>query len=249
MPRSLSARETNHLLKYGIDPFSKEVQDSGDKPVEYISGFAKFRGLEFYVTINTLIPRIETETLIDIAIDHVKNVNQDSYSYIDIGTGSGAIGISFALELQSLGKKYSGLLSDLSERALGVALENIKKHAPLNLSTAQSNLLEKIPAQKFDVIFANLPYIPSDRMDKLQNSVKDFEPHLALDGGDDGLVLIKRLLNSISDFMYHKSMLLLEVDDVHNANITKEVIPDNLTYEVLPDLNGKNRFWIVQLKP
>lgn len=252
--RRLTPYETNHLIKFGLDPF--KIDESVDKsiPVEYITGKAEFNDQIFNVNNKVLIPRVETEELIKIALDKIKNNKID---FADVGTGSGAIGISFALKLLEKQIPFDGYLSDISEKALEVTKLNVDeifepKH--LNCFTNQiensklkvikSDLLNDYPqGKKFDIIFANLPYIPTERINQLNSSVKDYEPKIALDGGADGLDLIRKLLSQAKTKIKENGLILLEVDDTHDEGKTKEY-NSQWEIEIKTDLNNKIRFWI-----
>lgn len=248
--------EINHLIKFGFDPF--EVSKTADEyiPVEYITEKAEFYGNIFEVNKNTLIPRIETEQLINIGLELVDKKN---IVFTDIGTGSGAIAISFAKQLLENSQSFEGYLSDSSDSAILIAKKNIDTlFSPLHqncftnkiknsqLKIIKSDLLEHYPKNKlFNIIFANLPYIPSSRINKLNSSVKDYEPLAALDGGMDGLNLIRKLLSKAEKYLTKDGYLLLEVDDTHDEKKSEE-FKDKWKIEVRRDLNEKIRFWICE---
>ena len=243
--RQFTAYEINQLTKHGLDPFSLAEIISLNIPVEYITCYAEFKGNDFVVDPAVLIPRVETEDLIDIAVDKVKQKN--SVIFCDIGTGSGAIGISFALQLEKKDIRYYGILSDVSKNALSITGENIENLLPTNnsLKLLQSDLLANYPDIQFDIIFANLPYIPSNRINELDCSVKDFEPKIALDGGKDGLKYIRQLLDQATKFLKPNGVILLEVDDSHTD---ASEFSKNWSVDIKLDSNSKNRFWIIHPK-
>lgn len=247
--RKLTAYEINQLNKYNIDPFSLDMSEPGEKPVEYITGFAEFYGRDFIVNESTLIPRIETERMIDLALDFIpplfKREIEGGYSFIDIGTGSGAIGITFAKELEKRGIKYNAVLTDKSKQALGTAKLNIKNLKAHSTKLIASNLLKNVKRTTYNVLFANLPYIPTSRISDLSSSVKDYEPVQALDGGEDGLDLIRKLIYSAAEYLEKNGVMILEVDDTHTKEFTEEFVGWNI--EIFNDLNGKNRFWVCRL--
>ncbi|MCA9386627.1 peptide chain release factor N(5)-glutamine methyltransferase [Candidatus Dojkabacteria bacterium] len=240
--RKLSAYEINQLNKHNIDPYFLDLNSIDNKPVEYITGFAEFYGRDFIVNENTLIPRIETERIIDLAFE---NLPEGKVDFIDVGTGSGAIGITFAKELERKRIEYRGILSDSLDEALNIARSNIKKLKAYSLEPVTSNLFTSVSKQKFNTIFANLPYIPTSRISTLASSVKDFEPVSALDGGEDGLDLIRKLIYSTSEYLEKDGVLILEVDDTHTHKFSEEFIGWEI--EIFTDLNGKNRFWVCKI--
>lgn len=278
MKRNLSAKEINHLVKFGKQEFVNSI--NSQIPVEYIAGFAEFYERDFIVSNDVLIPRVETEKIIELAIDFIVNNFHSSeeesmnnlniistgiksknrkkikkINFCDIGTGSGCISITIVKELMSRELLYSNYISDLSINALEIARKNIKRLIGDidNIKVLKSDLFNEYPKKlKFDLIIANLPYIPSHRIKTLSKSVKDYEPHLALDGGKDGLEYIIELISELPERLQKNGQAILEVDDTHNSenpNI-KLLIQEykELNFEFVNDINGKNRFWIVTFK-
>ena len=239
MLRQFSPYEQNQLRKYGIPLL--EAEQYGGIPLEYITNHAEFYGRDFLVNHSVLIPRIETEELISIALDHC------SLSIADIGTGSGILGITLCLELKKRGRTPKVYLSDISSDALMVARKNISllsKSSEKDLILLTSNLLENYPKNiKFDLIVANLPYIPSDRIWKLPSSVRDFEPRIALDGGQDGLALIKKCILELPNRLKPHGVGIFEIDETHKSTDFSKV--KNLSFEIKKDQFGKNRFLVV----
>ncbi|MDB4984665.1 MAG: protein-(glutamine-N5) methyltransferase, release factor glutamine methyltransferase [Patescibacteria group bacterium] len=258
MKRIFTPYELAQLAKHTITDFDLEKISKGlgetflDIPVEYITGFCEFRKHDFQVSRDTLIPRIETEEMIDIGLECAagileKNIDKKTIAFADIGTGSGIIGISFANELSEKGIITKGTLSDISPNALEIAKQNAKRilGEENDLAFLESNLLENFPVSKFDIVFANLPYIPSGNMKGLDSSVKDFEPVSALDGGPDGLDLVRKLLQQAPAFLNQDGIVILEVDDSH---LDATEFLENFHVEIRKDQFGNNRFWILKLK-
>ena len=255
--RQFSPREINWLRKWEVYETS-QMEKYGEIPVEYIVGWAEFYGREFVVNQNVLIPRIETEQLIDKAV-RILTSKIDSHAPIssglgmtmtiaDIGTGCGCIGITLYLELVKLKIQPTIYMSDISEKALEIAKKNIngltKGPAFLKrpgLLWLTSDLMNSFPEKlKFDLIIANLPYIPSNRISKLPLSVKDFEPRLALDGGSNGIKLINKLIAQSQTRLKPKGCLLLEIDETHR--VKDLLLPKNFRAEIIKDQFGKRRF-------
>ena len=207
-----------------------------EKPEEYKQGFAMFCGQKFIVSPDVLIPRIETEEIIDIVAKCHPELVSGSH-IADVGTGSGCIGITLAQKFP----KATVYLSDIDEKALKVARKNAKSKI---MKFLKSDLLENYPKDVFfDVIVANLPYIPTSRIKTLQPSVKDFEPRVALDGGPRGVTLINRLISQLSKHLKNNGMAILEIDDTHTLKSFE--IPKNFSGEIKKDLLGRNRFLIL----
>jgi release factor glutamine methyltransferase len=188
----LQYSNTNHIPLQDI-----LYQIKKGKPWEYIHGEVEFCGNTFKVSKDTLIPRIETEELVDIT---KKEINKFSPTLvIDIGTGSGCILLSLAKSFEKSDIKFLG--TDISKKALKIAKENKNTFNIKNVSFKISNLLEKVRVintnkEKYGIV-ANLPYIPTKQYKQLDPSVKDYEPRIALDGGANGLELYNQLFEQI----------------------------------------------------
>ncbi len=236
--RILSPREKNFLYKHQKN--WEEITD--EKPVEYIVGVAEFYGRDFFVDEHVLIPRIETEEIITLSLNHVK---KKSVRVLDLGTGSGCIGITLFLELQKKEISCSLTLADISPDALKIAQKNVQRHIShdqKDISLVVSDLFQSISGT-FDVITANLPYIPSERIKRLDASVKAYEPLLALDGGPTGAEIINNFLQQLPDRLAPDGFAILEIDDTHShASFT---IPSGLTGEIRRDEFGANRFLVI----
>ncbi len=235
MVRKWLPYELNHLIKYGF-PIDN-LEQYGERPVEYITGHATFYGLDFLVTPDTLIPRIETEEIVAMA---------KGFRIADMACGSGCLGISVAKKLEEAGEQFEMVLSDISELALAVAKKNAQKllSEPSRLTFIESDLFDSYPEGKFNLVLANLPYIPTARLVKLDKSVTEFEPLFALDGGSDGLTLIKRLLRQLPDFMETDGLAILEIDETHKLSDFSEFI--EFQFEIKKDQFGKNRFLLIK---
>lgn len=171
-------------------------------PLQHIVGTQWFMGLEFEVNEHVLIPRQDTEVLVEAALKVIK----DGDSVLDMCTGSGCIIISIA--------KNAGLLSatgvDVSEDALSVAKRNAKKN-DVDVKLVQSDLFSELGDTKYDVIVSNPPYIETEEINHLMPEVREYEPMLALDGGEDGLVFYRRIINESDKYLKRGGYLLFEV--------------------------------------
>ncbi len=246
MDRVLSPYELNQLKRHG---HSVEDLDSyGEMPVEYITGHAEFRGLDFLVDSSTLIPRLESEKIIDLALQFIAEYNLTHPAIADVGTGSGCLGLSLATSLNKRQVPYTIYLSDISTEALQLAGKNADALLPsrVNLFFQQSSLMENYPKIKFDIILANLPYIPSSNIDKLDSSVKDFEPHTALDGGPKGTNLINQLLQELPNFLSDQGVAIFEIDDTQI--LSDFSLPSGFVGKIEEDTNSKPRFLIIRPK-
>lgn len=216
------------------------MADLGEKPIEYFTGKVEFNGLVLNVNPDVLIPRIETERLAQLAVEEVQKLGKDHLVIADVGTGSGAVAIYLAHTLAK--QQHTYLASDISAPAVEVAQKNAKELVPnANISFFVSDILEQYPPTKLDIIIANLPYIPSGRIPVLDASVVDYEPHLALDGGEDGLQLIGQLLDTASKHLKPGGTILLEVDYTHTQDAFDQ-FTDRYNIEVFLDEFSRNRF-------
>jgi release factor glutamine methyltransferase len=177
------------------------------RPVQYIIKEQEFMGLDFYVDERVLIPRGDTEILVEAIIEIYKN---KSCKFVEVGTGSGAIAIS----LVKLLDKSSAVTLDISEDALCVARKNALSNDVLDrLELIKSDVFEnlKIEDNSLDFIVSNPPYIPSEIVDTLHTRVKDFEPHMALDGGEDGLDFYRQIARESRKYLKDGARVFFEV--------------------------------------
>jgi release factor glutamine methyltransferase len=172
--------------------------------VAVITGHKEFRHLDFIVTRDTLVPRPETETLVEAVLEKAV-LKIDAVTVLDLGTGSGAVGLSIKHEAPAA----LVTLSDISNAALNVARQNSEKHR-LPVTLVQSSLFANI-GQSFDIIASNPPYIPSDEIATLKKEVQN-EPRRALDGGKDGLDLIRRIIHESTAHLNDGGYLMMEAD-------------------------------------
>ncbi len=203
------------------------------EPLQYILGTAPFMGLEFVVRPGVLIPRRDTEILVEHALPYCGGKR-----VLDLCTGSGCIGISVAC----LGHPSSVALSDISLEALNVAGANARKHcvAP---TIYQGDFLQAIPdGVVFDVILSNPPYITAEEMDMLPFDVRNFEPHLALAAGDDGLDAYRRILKDISRVLVRDGYLFFEIGYAQGLAVSSLMEQAGFKeVQVLRDYGGQDR--------
>lgn len=214
---------------------------TSSKPSQYIKGWVEFYKLKFRVTPDVLIPRPETELLVDEVLKFAKD---KTLTVLDLGTGSGNIAVSLAVN----NKNLIIIASEVSKKALKIAGQNAKLHGVLDrIEFIESNLLASITLQP-DIIVTNLPYIPSERISYLDSSVKDFEPHIALDGGEDGFDLYRKLFARIKKLNWKPKLIIGEIDYIHGELAVLEAqkyFPD-YQVEVRLDLAHKQRILIIQ---
>jgi len=231
--------------------------NQSDQPIQYQKGYVEFFKLKFKVTPDVLIPRPETELLVDEVIKFVTgnsvlvNSNKqepektrNKLTILDLGTGAGAIAISLAKNLPNV----KILASEVSAEALKIARLNAKFHQVEDkIEFIESDLLDNIQTQP-DIIVTNLPYIPGYRIPYLDPSVKDFEPHLALDGGSDGFDLYRKLFQQINQKGWKPQLIVGEIDYTQGETAQLEAqkhFPDSKV-EILFDLTHRQRILTIR---
>ena len=198
----------------------------------------------FEVSEGVLIPRPETELLVETAITKAKLLKKNEINIVDVGTGSGAIAVSLAVNIPN----SNVIAIDLSKSALEIADENRRTHGMYSrIKLRLGNLLEPV-TENIDILVSNPPYIRKDRLHSLQEEVLK-EPMLALDGGEDGLRLIAELLSQARERMDSTSIILFEIDSdqgIEASKISKNNFPlGDVT--VLKDLNNDDRAVLIEL--
>lgn len=236
IPKS-SVATTERMLKAAQAKQIVRIADERltGRPLWYVIGDTDFCGYTIKVDERVLIPRPETEELVTMALDEVKS----GAKILDLCTGSGAIAITVAKELEKKGVKASVTASDISAEALELARENALANGA-DVRFVQSDLLENIP-EKFDLIISNPPYIPSADIELLQREVRDYEPRLALDGGADGLDIYRRIAETAMSHLPPEGVLLMEVGIGEAQEIVK-LFKDNTYAMIAQDFNGVDRY-------
>ena len=213
------------------------------EPLQYITGHQEFFGLDFEVTSDVLIPRPETEVLIEAALKIVGG-NAEGPFICDVGTGSGCLVITLVHELRKL-PGTRAVAIDISPAALAVAERNARRHSVLDqidfvVSDCFASMDSKNPRQSsFDLIVSNPPYVEDRALAGLQREVRDYEPRVALAAGADGLTIIRRLLNEAAEFLKVEGHLIFEIG-FNQGELVQQMI-DRQKWKLLdihPDLQG-----------
>ena len=234
-----------YLLLHQEDEISidneKKILESIDKlcnnvPIEHITNTREFMKLNFYVNENVLIPRQDTEILVEETIKRCK----EGSKILDLCTGSGAIAISLAKYIQG-SIVYA---SDISNDTLNITRKNAKDNN-VNIIVIESNMFENIHEKNFDVIVSNPPYIETDVIENLNEDVKK-EPRIALDGGIDGLEFYKAIANNAKEYLKQDGLLALEIG-YNQAEAVTNLLKNNFkNIEIIKDLSGNDRVVIAQ---
>ncbi len=254
------------FLHYGDELDDKTCEEyfrlvdmrAGGMPLQYITGSQEFMGLPFRVNERVLIPRQDTELLVEraLAILAGRKVPMGGFQILDLCCGSGAIAVSLAYHLKEAKKKTSITASDVSPEALGVAKANAQINGVFKqIRFVEGDLFAAFPKnrkgrgkQQFDLIVSNPPYIPTGVLPTLMREVRDHEPMLALDGGPDGLDFYIRILGEAYLHLAKDGVLLLEIghDQGQVLPLLVEAAGAYGPAEVIKDLSGNDRLVIIK---
>jgi release factor glutamine methyltransferase len=213
------------------------------EPVAHITGEREFYSRPFGVSGDVLIPRPETETLVEETLRRAHSLldDGDGVRIADLGTGSGCIAVTLAAELP--GARVTA--TDVSDQALEVAAANVERHhVGDRVELLRGSWSEPLRGREFDIVVANPPYIPSAELAGLAREVRDREPALALDGGSDGLAAYRALLPGLAEVLSSGGWAALEVDIRASAAVealARRVLGSDLRTAVHPDLSGRPR--------
>lgn len=236
----ISETEINELLKV-----SKNIEADYNKlvkkyPIQYLIGYVNFYGYKLYVNENVLIPRYETELLVEKTIKYAKKIfNNKKIKILDLGTGSGAIGITLKNELDS-----NVTAVDISNNALAVAKKNALENNT-KIKFINNDMLNGIN-EKYDLIISNPPYISMD--EEIMDSVKLYEPHLALYAENNGLYYYEEILKNINKNLNSKYLIAFEIGYTQANDIIDLVNKylNNVKIDVEKDYSGKDRFVFIK---
>lgn len=223
-----------------VNLLKKEIKAlEENKPLQYVIGHVNFYGYEFDIDNRVLIPRFETEELVENTVKYINKFFTNPVDIIDLGCGSGVIGLTLEKKVST----NSVDLVDISPEALEVTHKNcVKLNSKANI--IQSDMFTNI-AKKYDIIISNPPYIKTT--EEIEEIVKNNEPHLALYAGADGLDCYKKILEQASIYMKEKSLIAFEIGMTQAKDITRLAYQylENITIEVKKDLSGKDRMLFI----
>ena len=234
-----SKLEAEELLKVSsnIEEDYKKLLDK--YPIQYLIGYVNFYGYKINVNEDVLIPRYETEFLVEKTIKYYKELFNKKVKVLDIGTGSGAISVVLKKEIDC---DITGC--DISKKALEVAKNNAKCN-DLNINFIESDIFSNIN-DKYDIIISNPPYISKDEI--IMESVDKYEPHLALYADDNGLYFYKKILSEAKKYLNDKFLIAFEIGYLEASSIV-DIIKDyfnDVKVSVEKDLSGKDRYIFIK---
>lgn len=214
-----------------------------NKPIQYVICNVNFYGIKFIVNKNVLIPRFETEELVEQVVEYTKDLNKDKIKILDLGCGSGAIGLT----LKSILKDSEVTLVDISKEALEVAKLNAN-NLNLDVTFIESDWFSNVKLEQYDIIVSNPPYIRTD--EEIEEIVKNNEPSLALYGGVDGLDCYRKILANIKPYLNNKFLIAFEIGESQKEGIYDIVNKYLKDIEITckKDLYGRNRMIFVRNK-
>lgn len=246
--RLLELDRTQFFVQFPT-PFPKELIEKynewlkrrqNHEPLQYIVGDQEFFGRSFQVTPAVLIPRPETEILVESVLQEAEKwCGKKELHVVDVGTGSGCISITIAKERP----KWLVTAVDISQEALKVAKENAQRLQAENITFLHGSYLEPV-LDVFDVFISNPPYISFAEMEELEKQVREYEPNLALAGGEDGLEPYRELVKQLKTKQFPRRMLIaLEIGAQQGEAVSRLVkqLPGWVRSEIRPDLAGRDR--------
>jgi len=208
------------------------------EPVAKIIGYREFWSLSFDVTCHTLDPRPATETLVQASLDHLKCLRSIAPLVLDLGTGSGCVLISILKECEGA----LGVGVDLSVDALQIAAGNAKKHGVANRCSFVAGNWGEAIGVKFDMVVSNPPYIAHKEMRLLEAEVANYDPHLALFGGMDGLDSYRSIASDLRRLLRGDGVLVLEIGAYQRESVTRILESEEFkVLNVIPDIEGLDR--------
>ena len=231
LSEELSVEQEN---KY-FDLINKNINE--DTPLSHLVGFDYFYDRKFKVTKDVLSPRMETEELIYKVLEYIKKSKKDSFRILDLCTGSGIIAITLKKEIV---EKYTEIVaSDISEKALSIAIENANNNNA-NITFIKSDLFDNISG-KFDLIISNPPYISYKDKIIIKDSVLNYDPHLALFAEEDGIYFYRKIIENAVHYLSKDGVIFFEIGYDQKEKIFKLGNINNFITTVYKDINDRDR--------
>ena len=231
LSKELSVEQENRYF----DLINKNINE--DTPLSHLVGFDYFYDRKFKVTKDVLSPRMETEELIYKVIEYIKKSKKDSFRILDLCTGSGIIAITLKKEIV---EKYTEIVaSDISEKALSIAIENANNNNA-NITFIKSDLFDNISG-KFDLIISNPPYISYKDKITIKDSVLNYDPHLALFAEEDGIYFYRKIIENAVHYLSKDGVIFFEIGYDQKEKIFELGKNNNFITTVYKDINDRDR--------
>ena len=231
LSEELSVEQENRYF----DLINKNINE--DTPLSHLVGFDYFYDRKFKVTKDVLSPRMETEELIYKVLEHIKKSKKDSFRILDLCTGSGIIAITLKKEIV---EKYTEIVaSDISEKALSIAIENANNNNA-NITFIKSDLFDNISG-KFDLIISNPPYISYKDKITIKDSVLNYDPHLALFAEEDGIYFYRKIIENAVHYLSKDGVIFFEIGYDQKEKIFELGKNNNFITTVYKDINDRDR--------
>lgn len=231
LSEELSVEQENRYF----DLINKNINE--DTPLSHLVGFDYFYDRKFKVTKDVLSPRMETEELIYKVLEYIKKSKKDSFRILDLCTGSGIIAITLKKEIV---EKYTEIVaSDISEKALSIAIENANNNNA-NITFIKSDLFENISG-KFDLIISNPPYISYKDKTTIKDSVLNYDPHLALFAEEDGIYFYRKIIENAVQYLSKDGVIFFEIGYDQKEKILELGKNNNFITTVYKDINARDR--------
>ena len=231
LSEELSVEQENRYF----DLINKNINE--DTPLSHLVGFDYFYDRKFKVTRDVLSPRIETEELIYKVLEHIKKSKKDSFRILDLCTGSGIIAITLKKEIV---EKYTEIVaSDISEKALSIAIENANNNNA-NITFIKSDLFDNISG-KFDLIISNPPYISYKDKITIKDNVLKYDPHLALFAEEDGIYFYRKIIENAVHYLSKDGVIFFEIGYDQKEKIFELGKNNNFITTVYKDINDRDR--------
>ena len=231
LSEELSVEQENRYF----DLINKNINE--DTPLSHLVGFDYFYDRKFKVTRDVLSPRIETEELIYKVLEYIKKSKKDSFKILDLCTGSGIIAITLKKEIV---EKYTEIVaSDISEKALSIAIENANNNNA-NITFIKSDLFDNISG-KFDLIISNPPYISYKDKTTIKDSVLNYDPHLALFAEEDGIYFYRKIIENAVQYLSKDGVIFFEIGYDQKEKILELGKNNNFITTVYKDINARDR--------
>ena len=243
----LLANKNKEVGDVAVNIYNKALEEyAKGKPLAYITHNACFYGYDFFVNEGCLIPRVDSEVLIENALRNINISQSSSLNILDACCGSGCLGITLTNELAKKNLKSTLTLIDKSTSAMQIAKLNCEKHNIRAKYIIADVLSYGFGEEKYDIIICNPPYIETNEIDNLDKQVKDYEPRMALDGGNDGLKFYRFLSKKVKQSLAHSGFAIFEIGYNQGKTARDIFLQQHLSVDVMKDYGKNDRVLLVK---